>query len=312
MDHQRKQYAAAKKESDDHLLNHKQFINVAAGQVTIFRALLFAQLFVYLLDYLVSSAVSEYISRMANMSGYAVMLTKKAIPAIIIAIEITIDCARSYYNYINEGDKHRLSRILFFCMAIFLSIGMPSLFVGTQLAARHSESNPLPLLIFLLIVIPLSILTFASHILMVLGEMAAFEARSYFAFLITRARLDRKVRRADTALRRTEQRLLDVFQLCYQQIQQHKNRFGEGLKIAFIELAVQIINDLFGYEIIPTPKKSDDRCPDDGGGGDDFPPDTASAEASLTDDPESETKEASTDDDPIFAPSRAEWDPFKK
>ncbi len=190
---------------------------------------------------------------------------------------------------------------------------MPSLFVGTQLAARHSESNPLPLLIFLLIVIPLSILTFASHILMVLGEMAAFEARSYFAFLITRARLDRKVRRADTALRRTEQRLLDVFQLCYQQIQQHKNRFGEGLKIAFIELAVQIINDLFGYEIIPSHKKGPDDGGCGGGGcGGDFPPDTASAEASLTDDHESETKEASTDDDPIFSPTRAEWDPFKR
>jgi hypothetical protein len=300
------------------LSSHGFFVKAISGQINQFTILNLVQLFVYILDFIVSSAVCEYMARTANLSIRETQISRYIVPAMIIGIEVAIDAIRQYY-YGRTADKveDRVISILFHFISILMTVAMPGLYVGTSLAARYGDPTPLPDIVFYIILGSLGILTFAGHCIMLFSHMAGFEAKSYIFFLLIRRKLRSRFYRYETSVQNMERWLISNFQSYCNMINQHNKQFDDELKHGpFTEVAREIINDLFGYEIIPSPRDDDDGGPDDGGGGGGGSPSyVGSDETRHHDDPGRKSdskKEASTDDDPIFAPSRAEWDPFKK
>jgi hypothetical protein len=317
----------SKQNLKEFLERHEFFVKATSGQRFQFTILNLVLFFVYILDFIACSAVCEYMASVANLSSRETIISRILVPLMVIGIEITIDALRQYYSDdVSDKGGYRAISILFLFVAILMTFAMPGLFIGTQLASRYSDPTHLPSIVFYTILCSLGILILAGHCTILYSFMAGFEAKSYLFFLIMRRKFSRRHNNYETSAQNTERQLVSNFQSYLDMIAQHNKQFSDKLTPgSFTKIARKIINELFGREIISASAEGeeddddddddDDEGPDDGGGGGGYPPfdgPDGTGHHDVSEKKGDSIKETSTDDDPIFAPSRAEWDPFRR
>lgn len=232
--------------------------NVDVHRETMYRWLLICMFAVYGMDLVLFAAVAGYFV-MQNFAGSPrfAMAAQCLVPAFIVVIEMALSMQRdaAYRDYL-EGFSTRLKVWSWTALTAFCTLVMPMAVIATFLAGQGDSFAPW---VSIPLIITLAGLSLVSHVLMLCGGRLALESKSWAIFRLRMSSLESRGRQAQMAYRSHSQTAADLFSSYLQDLNAHNNSYPE-FKIEpgpFDKNTREVLNEVYGYEVIRTPTRSE-------------------------------------------------------
>lgn len=210
---------------------------------------------VYLFDYIVFHGPAEYLALLVFDPGsWTIKAAVILIPLAFLLLEITISNQRCTAE--EEAVEYQVGtprKSIWFWLAILTVLVMPLLFVATFVAAHAAllATNSA----FILLLVGLTILCFVLHASVLFGGRSAQEAKEHFIGRSKQRQMRSQLRSLKAKVAQLSRTLINAFSAYQHSLNSFNQTYPEH-SIApgpFDAVTRELINQLFGYDIIQTP-----------------------------------------------------------
>ncbi|HLO47542.1 MAG TPA: hypothetical protein VK203_21835 [Nostocaceae cyanobacterium] len=236
-------------------IQHPEIAFPSIGHMTKHIFLILVLPGVYLFDYIVFHGAAEYLALLVFAPGsWTIKAAVILIPLAFLLLEITISNQRCTAE--EEAVEYQVGtprKSIWFWLAILTVLVMPILFVATFVAAHAAllATNSA----FILLLVGLTILCFILHASVLFGGRSAQEAKEHFIGRSKYRQLQRQLRSLKAKVAQLSRTLINAFSAYQHSLNSFNQTYPEH-RIAlgpFDAVTRELINQLFGYDIIQTP-----------------------------------------------------------
>ena len=236
--------------------------SVDVHRKTMYIWLLICMFAVYGMDLVLFAAVAGYFVKQ-SFAGSPRLATAAQflVPAFIVVIEMGLSMQRdaAYRDYL-EGFGSRLRLWAWTALTAFCTLVMPMAVIATFLAGEGDDFAPW---VSIPLIITLAGLSLVCHVLMLFGGRLALESKSWGVFRLQMSGLQSRIRQTNRAYAMHSQAAADRFAAYLQDLNAHNAAYAaariEGGP--FDRNTREIVNDVYGYEVIRTPAGAQNEPP---------------------------------------------------
>jgi hypothetical protein len=252
--HLREKKQSAEKRRAEVQAAHPMLAQTDLSRSTIYTVLLVILVAVYQLDYLLFSPTMEFFSRMVLNSPFMIHLASAVGPAIVLMLEIGVGVQLYLARQKKAETGKRGSYIGWLAVGLFLACVMPLLAVATTLVSRPAVTDAGIANALLFQTASLAILAFVGHALVLFGGKQALEAKVYLHYKIIIRILNLKIRGYEKKFRKLVEEVVDAYRVYREKGERHKGMYPDVVTEPDFDQQTRIlINELYGYEVIPVP-----------------------------------------------------------